>query len=141
MLSKFLSIFCVCATALVFSADLRADIFNDNFDTGASPLWGNESGSWSDSSGVYRASVPDNFPNAHSSLPFNLTDFSVELNINDVADGGVWLRSEAAAGTTIGRTGVLLITGVGGGLYWHNVTMATTTVALTMVCSVCLRST
>lgn len=100
----------------------HADVIFDNFDSGANALWNNDSGGWIDTGGVYRASAPDNSPNAHSSLPFQLTDFTMELDINDVADGGVWLRSAAAPGTGIGRTGVLLVTGVNGGLYWHNVT-------------------
>lgn len=100
----------------------HADIFVDNFDSGASALWGNNAGAWSDAGGVYRATIPNNSPNSHSALPFQLTDFSIELDINNVADGGVWLRSAEAPGTSIGRTGVLLVTGVNGGLYWHNVT-------------------
>ena len=100
----------------------HADIIFDNFDSGADALWNNDSGGWIDTGGVYQASVPDNSPNAHSSLPFQLTNFIVELDINNIDDGGVWLRSAAAPGTGIGRTGVLLVTGVNGGLYWHNVT-------------------
>ena len=115
-----LSLFC-CALWCVGASTLRAD-FSDNFDTGASPLWGNEVGNWSAAGGVYSASNPSSFPNAYSSLPFNLTDLVVELDTNNVADGGIWLRSTAAAGS-VGRTGVLLVTGAGGGtLYWHDVT-------------------
>jgi hypothetical protein len=56
-------------------------IFTDNFDSGASPLWGNDSGSWVASNGVYYVTAPDNFPAAVSSLPFNLTDFTLDLDI------------------------------------------------------------
>ncbi|MGK7929667.1 MAG: hypothetical protein AB4290_31235 [Spirulina sp.] len=98
-----------------------ATIFTDNFDAGVSPLWGNEIGNWTESGGTYTATSPGNFPNAHSSLPFVLTDFSIDLDINNVEDGGVWLRSAEAQGTSVGRTGVLLTTAAGG-LYWHIVT-------------------
>ena len=112
---------------LVFSSVARSDtMFSDGFSAGASPLWGNEIGAWIASGGVYRASALSNFPNAHSSLPFSLTDFSVELDINDARDGGIWLRSAAAPGTAVGRRGVLLVNGGffsgGNGLYWHVVT-------------------
>lgn len=114
-----LALACVICWA---SSQAQADIFVDNFDSGASGLWNNDSGGWSDAGGVYQATAPDNSPNAHSSLSFQLTDFSMELDINNITDGGVWLRSAAAPGTGIGRTGVLLVTGINGGLYWHNVT-------------------
>jgi hypothetical protein len=99
--------------------------FSDNFEAGASRLWGNEQGAWSAASGLYDAAFPSNFPSAHSSLPFVLVDFTIELDVIDVKDGGVWLRSSAAPGA-VGRTGVLLVTGgnggTGTGLYWHAVT-------------------
>ena len=97
--------------------------FSDTFETAASPLWGNEQGSWSATSGVYDAAAPGTFPNAHSSLPFVLTDFALELDVKGVKDGGVWLRSTDAPGTSVGRKGVLLVTGgnggAGTGFYWH----------------------
>ncbi len=98
-------------------------IFSDNFDLGASALWGNEIGNWSDTGGVYNATAPGNYPNSHSSLPFELTDFAIDVDINNVSDGGIWLRSAEAPGTTVGVKGVLLVTGAGAtggtGLYWH----------------------
>jgi len=101
-----------------------AVLFSDNFDSGASALWGNEIGAWSAAGGVYSATAPSAVPNASSSLPFDLTDFSIEVDVNDLHDGGIWLRS--AAGGAVGRTGVLLVTGGGAtggtGLYWHIVT-------------------
>jgi hypothetical protein len=123
--------FAVAVAALAFltlgGAHARAGIiFSDNFNTGASPLWGNEIGNWTASGGVYAATSPSNFPSAHSSLPFALTDFSIDFDVNHLQDGGVWLRSAAAPGTNVGRTGVLLVTGgfggTGTGLYWHVVT-------------------
>ncbi|HWX23079.1 MAG TPA: hypothetical protein VN578_24520 [Candidatus Binatia bacterium] len=99
-------------------------LFTDNFNSGASPLWGNEVGSWSAAGGVYRATLPANFPAAFSSLPFNLTDFSVDFDINDVSDGGIWLRSTPAPGTAVGVKGILVNFQAiqGTHLYWHEVT-------------------
>lgn len=98
-------------------------IFADNFNSGASPLWGNQIGDWSATGGVYFAQAPNNFPNAHSTLPFDLTNFSVDVDVNKIKDGGIWLRSTEQPGTGVGLTGVLLVTGgfsaTGTGLYWH----------------------
>jgi hypothetical protein len=96
-------------------------IFTDNFNSGASPLWGNEVGNWTASGGVYFAQAPNNFPNAFSSLPFALTNFSVDVDVNSVSDGGIWLRSTAAPGTNVGNTGILFVTAHGES-YWHIVT-------------------
>jgi len=112
------------ATLLTLTTHLEAQIFTDNFNSGASASWGNEVGTWSAAGGVYTATTPSNFPNAFSSLPFTLTDFSINVDVLAVADGGIWLRSSAAPGTNTGITGVLLVTGgaVPTGLYWHVVT-------------------
>jgi hypothetical protein len=100
-----------------------AVLSSDNFDSGASSLWGNESGSWTASGGVYGATAPNNFPNAFSSLPFNVTNFSVDVDINGVADGGIWLRSAPVPGGAVGVQGVLLVlknADFGGvNVYWH----------------------
>ena len=96
------------------------EIFFDDFNSGPSVLWASEFGSWYESGGQYFASSPNNFPNAHSSLPFQLTDFTVEVDVTNANDGGIWLRSEVAA-NGIGRTGVLLVT-LGGINYFHIVT-------------------
>lgn len=95
-----------------------ASVFNDDFDTGASGLWGNEVGNWSDAGGVYRATAPHNLPAAYSSLPFDLSDFTVSVDINNVDDGGIWLRSQHTGAGQSGVEGVLLVT-LSGQLYWH----------------------
>lgn len=102
----------------------RAQVdFTDNFNAGASPLWGNQSGSWTATGGVYSAQLPSNNPTTYTSLPFALTDFAANVDIVNVKDGGLWLRSSIAGGV---RNGVLLVTGgnlgAGTGLYWHVVT-------------------
>lgn len=101
-------------------------IFTDDFNSGPSPQWGNESGSWTAAGGVYSATTPANWPDARSVLPFVLSDFIVEFDINDIGDGGILLR-----GSSDGENGVLLITGgygwgfnnmgpfSGNSLYWH----------------------
>ena len=92
--------------------------FADNFNAGASPLWGNQSGSWSASGGVYSATLPTNNPTTHSPLPYALANFSADVDIVNVQDGDLWLRSSIAGGV---RNGVLLVTGgdsgTGTGLY------------------------
>lgn len=96
-------------TALVQGQALASVLpFSDNFNSGASPLWGNESGGWVAAGGVYAATAHNNAPVAFSSLPFSLTDFSFDVDVNSVTDGGIWLRSTPAPGTTFGIEGVLL---------------------------------
>jgi hypothetical protein len=120
--SRLTLCFSIAPILLAGNVDSRAAVlFNDNFDSGASPLWQNESGSWTASAGVYAATAPNNFPNAHSSLPFNVTNFFVDVDINGVTDGGIWLRSAPAPGA-VGVKGVLLVLkSFGGGVnvYWH----------------------
>lgn len=119
-LYPFLSL---AAVFVAYAASAPAQIlFSDNFNSGASPQWGNQSGNWMAGGGVYNALNP--FPVNYSGLPFTVTDFALEVNINDVGDGGLWLRSDAS-----GQNGILLVTGgngwgagnPGGGrsLYWH----------------------
>jgi hypothetical protein len=103
------------ALPVVLLFDLRPAeagiIFSDNFNNGASPLWGNQIGAWSATGGVYAATVPSNFPSAHSTLPFSLTDFVVDVDVNHLQDGGIWLRSTEEPGTNVGIKGILLVTG------------------------------
>jgi hypothetical protein len=103
-------------------------IFTDNFNSGPSPLWSDSRGDWIASNGVYFAQQPNNNPLTLTALPFTLTDFTVEMDINGVADGGVFLRSDPT-----GENAILLVTGgnnYGGGsrggnagtsMYWHQI--------------------
>jgi hypothetical protein len=103
-------------------------MFIDDFKSGASPSWGNEAGSWVAVRGVYKAAEPANFPAAVSFLPFTLTDFSVDFDIQNVRDGGIWLRSSPAPGTALGIQGVSLNLKTVDGpprIYWHIVTDGT----------------
>jgi hypothetical protein len=120
-------------TALMFlSVSASAQIiFTDTFDSGASPLWSNLRGNWTASSGTYYATQPNNLPPTYSGLPMVLQNFAIDVDINQVADGGIWLRCDAS-----GTNGVVLVTGGngwGGGnrssnagrsLYWHVITHA-----------------
>lgn len=118
------AIFSIFASAAISVPATAAVLFADNFDAGASGAWGNEAGSWRAAGGTYDASVPDNNPITYSSvttLP-GLTDFRVRVDVNDVDDGGIWLRSSFNGGAI---SGVLLVTGGNNGnadtLYWHTV--------------------
>jgi hypothetical protein len=126
-IKTFVSVFKVAAALFIFGTSAIAQIiFTDNFNSGASPLWGNQSGNWVTDAGAYNASNP--FSVNYSGLPFSLTDFAVEVDIHNVADGGIWLRSDLT-----GQNGVLLVTGgrgwgygdynpqAGRGLYWHTI--------------------
>jgi len=122
---KKLPVFIVILFVLFFGLSLSSysqEIFFDDFNSGADPAWGNERGNWEATGGVYYASEPNNNPLVYSSvttLPA-LADFTLEVDINDVDDGGVWLRSDYNGGSV---NGVILI--IGGdrgtynGLYWH----------------------
>ena len=94
----------------------QAAFFVDTFDGGASPLWGNEVGAWEALDGEYQTTQPTGTTGAtpYTSLPFDLTDFIVEVDIRDIGDGGIWLRSQD------NQNGVVLITGGNG--WWHNST-------------------
>jgi hypothetical protein len=99
-------------------------VFQDNFLSGAKPDWGNERGSWRvpTSSKAYDATHPNNNPVTYTSVTThsNLTDFTVRVTVNDLNDGGVWLRSNFNGGNV---NGILLVTGgsigTSNGFYWH----------------------
>lgn len=94
--------------------------FFDDFNNGASPLWGNELGNWTAQGGGYYAQNPSNSPPTYSLLPWQLSDFTINLDVNGVSDGGVWLRSDAST-----QNAVLLV--IGGfshsftGFYFHTI--------------------
>jgi hypothetical protein len=117
---------------MAFAARLPAQVvFTDNFDSGASQEWSNLRGDWFATNGVYLAAFPQNVPPTFTGLPFVLQNFAVDVDINQVADGGLWLRCDPT-----GTNGVLLVTGghgwgsgsrggnAGRSLYWHVITPA-----------------
>ena len=108
---------------LLFSSNANASLlFFDDFNNGARQEWGNERGSWVTQNGVYFSSNidPNTYPtysvSSVTSL-LSLTDFIVEVDLNNTAAGGVYLRSSDI------NNGILLVyAGEGGtynGLYWH----------------------
>jgi len=110
----------------------QTTIFTDGFTAGPSPLWNNLRGGWIATNGVYFTLHPSNNPLTYSAVPFNLTDCSMDVDINSVADGGVWLHSDET-----GENGILLVTGgngwgsgsrggdAGTSMYWHQVVNGT----------------
>ena len=118
----FLIIICLF---LVTGAANAGEIFFDDFESGPSLDWGNQRGSWYQHDGIYDSQFPNNNPLTYSSITAfpNLTDFTVEVDINNAHDGGIFLRSDYNNGLI---NGVLLVTGGHhssyNGLYWHIVT-------------------
>ena len=118
-------------------------LFTDNFTTNASPLWSNLRGAWFAANGAYSCALPNNAPPTLSALPFVLQDFAVDMDIQQVGDGGVWLRCDPTA-----SNGILLVTGgngwgsgvrggnAGRSLYWHTVSHGTYSGALNQVFNV-----
>jgi hypothetical protein len=96
-------------------------VFSDDF-SGAASAWGNQRGAWRVGGGTYDASLPSNSPVTYTDVTAltGLTNFEVEVDVNALEDGGVWLRSNFNGGNI---NGVLLVTGgIGGtndGFYWH----------------------
>lgn len=117
----------LASTVLAGVPSAKAQVyFSDYFNSGASAQWGNQRGDWTVGNGTYYAAAPSNDPLTFSSVPMNLTDFVVDVDINNVADGGIWLRADPQ-----GQNGILLVTGglgwgvgfrdplAGSALYWH----------------------
>lgn len=118
----------ITAATLLVGQTTFADmmpIFEDDFENGADALWGNERGGWIVDNGKYRSTSPNNNPQSISMLPFDLEDFVIDVDIENVQDGGVWLRAEFD-GNNNPVNGVLLVTGgytgTFGGFYFHTVT-------------------
>ena len=112
---KLLSIGCIISILLVFGV-ANAATYTDNFDAGTQLSWNSVRGGWVAQDGVYYATSPGNSPVTASLLPYALTDFTAEVDINDVTDGGLWARTNATA-----TAGVMLIV-LRGTTYWHVIT-------------------
>ncbi|MBC7835265.1 MAG: hypothetical protein H7Y88_09225 [Phycisphaerales bacterium] len=57
-------------------------LFSDSFDSAPSPQWGNERGDWTAIGGEYLAQAPTNTPPTFTSLPFELTDLELTLDVS-----------------------------------------------------------
>lgn len=102
------------ALLLTASCPLAASvIYTDNFDSGAQLTWDSVRGDWTAGGGVYYATAPGNNPVTAALLPYDLTDFTATVDISGIGDGGLWLRSNAAA-----TAGVVLVMH-SHDIYWH----------------------
>jgi hypothetical protein len=110
------------ALLLAATPALAGGTFCDKFVSKNDPAWGDQDGSWTIAKRRYYATMPDNNPLTYTDLTDyqSLTSFTLNVTVNDVYDGGIWLRSQYNGGAP---NGVLLV--VGGacsnytGLYWH----------------------
>lgn len=107
----------VIASLVVASVSAAAAgqvVFSDNYNSGASLLWGNERGSWGVIAGRYGAGAPTNNPPTFTSLPYSFADFELRTQVHAADDGGIWLRTDS-----LGLNGVLFVL-ARGHAYWHN---------------------
>lgn len=102
-----------CTLALFASPALAQTVYRDDFSGGPQLPWSNLRGDWQTVTGEYAAQFPGNTPPTAALLPYELSDFSFEVDLIDPADGGLWLRSNAA-----GTAGVILVV-FPDRLYWH----------------------
>ena len=58
--------------------------FTDNFTPSASPLWNNFAGNWTASGGMYFAQIPNNNPPTFTGLPYDLTDLTLSVTVNNL---------------------------------------------------------
>lgn len=87
----------------------EAVTFTDTFDPAPSALWSNTRGNWTGGSGLYFAQVPTNNPTTYTDLPFDLSDFSITVDVSSASDGGIWFRTDGTP-----DNGYLLVFGGGG---------------------------
>ena len=89
----------VCLLSLALATGASAGLFFDDFTSGPSPWWGHENGTWVVTDGEYHATTGDNYSCIYSSLPWQVTDFTLEFDIKDPlkpyggGDVGVFFRS------------------------------------------------
>jgi len=107
---------------LAVNPALAGTSFCDSFANKNDPAWGDQDGSWTIAKHKYYATMPNNNPLAYTDLVDyqSLKNFTLDVTVNDVYDGGIWLRSQYNGGAP---DGVLLV--IGGacssynGVYWH----------------------
>jgi hypothetical protein len=86
------------------------------FDSNPPPDWGNEQGNWIAFGGSYYAQQNYADPNGYTSLPFNLTDFVFEVDVSNLHESGLWLRSNYNGGKF---NGILFVESRWGDTYFH----------------------
>jgi len=112
----------IMALLLAVTPALAGSTFCDKFTKKNDPAWGDQAGAWTIAKRRYYATKPDNNPLTYTDLVNyqSLTNFTLDVTVNDVYDGGIWLRSQYNNGEP---NGILLV--VGGacsnytGMYWH----------------------
>ena len=122
MIKRNLILLIMLKILLIIPLEAKSYLFQDNFESRASPLWSNSIGNWTTSGGVYYAQQPSNNPVTYTSLPFILTDFEVSFDMNNIRDGGIFLRSSFNP-LNNHISGVYLVLGgfggTGTGMYWQ----------------------
>ncbi len=96
------------AAAAALSTNALAFNFTDSFSPG-SGLWSNSSGNWTSASGTYFAQNPGNQPPTYSGLPYDFSNFTLDVTVNNLGDGGIYLHTDGTS-----NNGILLVTGGGG---------------------------
>ncbi|MDQ2842493.1 MAG: hypothetical protein M3Y72_15890 [Acidobacteriota bacterium] len=109
------------ALVLVGAAALPASAatvsFSDNFTPSPSPLWNNYAGNWTDTSGQYYAQAPNNNPSTYSGLPYQVTDYTLTVTLNNLGDARIWVRgngTDQLSGSSTDANGIALILGGNG---------------------------
>jgi hypothetical protein len=113
---QLLLLFFVLSLFLCFTSQASATtLFFDDFEDGADAAWGNQFGDWTATDGSYISLSPLSSNPTYSSvttLP-SLTDFALDIDINNLDHGGIYLRS------TSRDRAVVLILRSNGTIYWH----------------------
>jgi hypothetical protein len=60
--------------------------FSDNFTPTASSQWNDYAGNWTTSSGTYYAQTANNDPYTITALPYDVTNYSLTVTVNDEGD-------------------------------------------------------
>lgn len=89
--------------AAVVSVQAASVSFSDNFTPAASPEWNNYAGNWTASNGQYYAQVPNNAPSTYTGLPYELTNFSLTVTVNNLGDSGTSARTSPVAGLIVSK--------------------------------------
>lgn len=105
--------FCGWLLLLLSQLAVAQTVYRDDFNSGAQLPWISVRGNWQTLAGEYLAQAPGNLPPTATLLPAVLGDFSLEIDLLDAVDGGLWLRTNADA-----SAGVLLVVQADR-LYWH----------------------
>jgi alpha-tubulin suppressor-like RCC1 family protein len=98
-------------TMVTIPVAVQPSPFCDNFSAGASPLWGNEFGNWSTAGGTYNATSGS----AYTSLPFELRDFTMEVDLVAAETGAIYFRATGAPSAD----NAVRLWNSAGGLSWY----------------------